>query len=191
MPIKMFQSEWTWRTYYHQDSVMAHAVPDFHKVTSYFNAEGLLSICRPTKRTTKDEIWVSSIAVLAPDEKSLKDSIRLLNARGCTVRAVEEGIIFGSPIPVAKCVVAWKEARKKGAAKIGGQKSADIRKANSSEAVSKIKDRWPMSSKEWPTKALLREAGISLNTAKAHLGKRPIAQYNYQAKMKRKANAKR
>lgn len=35
------------------------------------------------------------------------------------------------------------------------------------------------------------EAGISLNTAKAHLGKRPIAQYNYQAKLKRKANAKR
>ena len=43
-----------------------------------------------------------------------------------------------------------------------------------------------MPSKEWPTRVLLEEADISLNTAKAHLGKRPIAQYNYQAAQKRK-----
>jgi len=74
---------------------------------------------------------------------------------------------------------------------IAGQNSAKIAKLNSRRAAAKIADRWPLSSEEWPTRTLLKEADISLNTAKAHLGKRPIAQYNYQAKMKRKANAKR
>lgn len=74
---------------------------------------------------------------------------------------------------------------------INGQKSADLQKARSKKCADKIADRWPMPSKEWRTEDLLNEAGISLNTAKAHLGKRPIAQYNYQAKKKRKErNAK-
>lgn len=38
-------------------------------------------------------------------------------------------------------------------------------------------------------KKLFKKRRLAL--AKAHLGKRPIAQYNHQAKLKRKANAKR
>ena len=37
------------------------------------------------------------------------------------------------------------------------------------------------------TNELLERANISLNTAKKHLGRRPIEQANYQAKLKRKA----
>lgn len=42
---------------------------------------------------------------------------------------------------------------------------------------------------DYKKKGILRKKRLKF--AKARLGKRPIAQYNYQAKMKRKANAKR
>jgi hypothetical protein len=72
-------------------------------------------------------------------------------------------------------------------AQIGARISADNKKAKAAEGIAKIKDRWPLPSKEWPTDVLLDEADVSFNTAKAHLGPRPIAQYNYQAAQKRKA----
>ena len=69
----------------------------------------------------------------------------------------------------------------------GSRISAEKKKATSKAAVSKIADRWPKASDEFPTQTLLTEAGVSLNTAKRYLGKRPIAQYKYQVKLKRKA----
>jgi len=73
----------------------------------------------------------------------------------------------------------------------GANASLKARAVRSKGKAEIIKDRWIISPKKYPTADLLKEAGVSLNTAKAYLGKRPIAQYNYQAKMKRKANAKR
>jgi len=73
---------------------------------------------------------------------------------------------------------------------IGARKAAEIRLKDSKKAIDKIKDRWPLPSKEWPTKLLLAEADRSLNTVKSRLGSRIIAQANHRAKMKRKANAK-
>jgi hypothetical protein len=87
--------------------------------------------------------------------------------------------------PIRKAIELWTSARKFGAAKVGGRISADKRKAESAVGIAKIKDRWPRPSEEWPTSVLLKEAGISLNTAKAALGRRPIEQANYQAKLKR------
>ena len=69
----------------------------------------------------------------------------------------------------------------------GGYISAEKRKTVSKIAAKAIKERWRLPSNEWPTKVLLKEVDISLNTAKKLLGNRPLAQANYRAAMKRKA----
>jgi hypothetical protein len=109
-----------------------------------------------------------------------------IRRRRISLVSKEENKTYHPDSRLGDVVLAWREARLNGAAKVGARISADKKIATTKEAVWKIKDRWPLPSDEWPTRVLLKEAGLSLNTVKAHLGKRPIAQYNYQAKLKRK-----
>ena len=187
MAYKAFISDLTWRNKTHQVlniSARCQIPPD--ELTIYA-PEDLSALLRPTKRHENDIIAVSSLAVLADNEKEFVRILKLIRKKKMHIGDCEANVNYRWSLPVSHIVEQWKLARKQGAAKIGGKMSADKKKDNSALAVAKIKDRWPLPSKEWPTKALLKEAGISLNTAKAHLGKRPIAQYNYQAKLKRKA----
>lgn len=109
--------------------------------------------------------WFSCPSELA---KNTIDEIMLKSKKGQDLEAYEDAIIA--------------KVRSEGAIA-----SASKKKLFSKRACRKIKDRWPLPNKIWPTYMLLKEAGISLNTVKATLGPRPIAQYNYQAKLKRKA----
>lgn len=88
-----------------------------------------------------------------------------------------------------KCLEAYE--KKKGLFKSisairAGKTSGLVRSKQARAGVEKIRDRWPLPSQEWPTRVLIEEAGCSLNTVKAVLGRRPIAQANYQAAQKRK-----
>jgi len=153
--------------------------------------DDLPSLLRKTRRTEKLVIHVMSLAVIADKEKDFRSFMKSAYDMGASIKTSEdEGAVWptrGMDVAVS----AWRMARKEGSGKAGGRISADRKKAKVKEAADKIKDKWPLPSKEWPTKALLEEAGVSLNAIKSVLGKRPIAQYNYQAKLKRKANAKR
>ena len=71
-------------------------------------------------------------------------------------------------------------------AQIAGKASAKKRIAVSKKGAAKISDRWPQPSVDWPTSVLLKEAGLSYNTAISILGRRPIEQANYEAAQKRK-----
>jgi hypothetical protein len=73
------------------------------------------------------------------------------------------------------------------AAQKAGNASGKKAKAKSAKGVAKIMARWSLPHGEWPTQILLDEADVSLNTAKLHLGPRPIAQYKHQTMLKRKA----
>jgi len=157
------------------------------QINIFEGVSGMYSLLRNTKRKSITEFYVSSIAVISDDEKDINNFINMANKRGALIHSVEENQSWKTPIPRLPFVMAWKDARKNGAAKVGGKISADIRKKKSAEGIAKIKDRWPMPSKEWPTEILLKEAGVSLNTAKSVLGRRPIEQANYAAKIKRKA----
>jgi hypothetical protein len=174
----------------YQDRLLLEKFPYIDGAPEYFDDE-MAELVRESRRSSKDDIYTASVALVADSEEEANEAVRQFNAKGLVLHCAEEEQSWKTPIPRVPFIIAWKDARKRGAAKRGAEMSADKKKANSALAVAKIKDRWPLPSKEWPTKALLKEADISLNTAKAHLGKRPIAQYNYQAKLKRKANAKR
>lgn len=185
MAPKVFRSTLTWRSLDYQDSVLAPVVPNWPNVPIYTGEEDLTSLLRPTKRKSEDDLYMASLAVLAKNEEDFRERFGALVKR-FRVMAVEDKTEWRRGGLAA--VASWRLARKKDAGSHGGKISADKKKSQSKAAIESIRDRWPLPSKEWPTKALLKEAGVSLNTVKSVLGKRPIAQYNYQAKQKRAAN---
>lgn len=178
MTARALISSLTWRTLEDQRAMFAG-------MQIFTAPEEINVMLRPTLRKTDLIIHVASIGIIAATEKDIRAFGELCKKRKATVFARDEKHWLSNQ-SVNKLVDIWRESRKNGAANIGARISADRKKATTKEAIEKIKDRWPLSSDEWPTKVLLAEAGISLNTAKAHLGKRPIAQYNYQAAQKRK-----
>lgn len=70
---------------------------------------------------------------------------------------------------------------------VGAVVSATNRKVKAKEACETIRARWCLPTKDYPTVALLKEAGVSLNTAKLYLDPRPKAQREYNAELKRAA----
>jgi putative heme degradation protein len=158
----------------------------FSDMQVFVAPEDIPVMLRQSLRQEELIIHVASIGVIADNEKDIRDFGALCKKRKATVFSRDEKHWLSNQ-SINKLVETWRESRKNGAAKIGARISADRKKAAGKAGADKIADRWPKSSDEFPTRALLAEAEISLNTAKAHLGKRPIAQYNYQAAQKRKA----
>lgn len=179
MADKALISEFTWRSLKMQKDA-------FPNMPHYILPDDSEIVLRQTTRRTKTVLHVISLAIIADKEKDFLNFMRFAWNFDFTIASINEGI-FKPSHTLNKILAVWKVARKNGAAKIGAKISADRKKYYSERQAEKIKDRWSLPSKEWPTKVLLEEAHISLNTAKAWLGKRPIAQYNYQAKLKRKA----
>ncbi|MGB9154398.1 MAG: hypothetical protein WCD70_15075 [Alphaproteobacteria bacterium] len=186
MTHKAYISDKTWRTaQYQADAFATHFGDYWSTIPMYEGESGLAAILRPTRRNEQITLAVVSLGVLARTYPEWGDLLPDIRRKKISILSLESGVY--PPTCSAKLITQhWKEARASGAAKIGGRISADKKKAFTKEAADKIADRWPLPSKEWRTEDLLNEAGISLNTAKAHLGKRPIAQYNYQAAQKRK-----
>ncbi|CAK9249807.1 unnamed protein product [Sphagnum jensenii] len=184
MSDKALISDLTWRSL----DMQRKAFPD---MPHFVAPDDLESLFRPTRRNTGANIHVMSLAVVADNEKDFRSFLGLLAKRGCGLVSLEEDIgIYDGKYPSKFIVALWREARTKGAAKIGARVSADRKKASTAECIAKIKDKWPLPSKEVSTKTLLAEAGLSLNTVKSHLGSRIIAQHNYKAKVKRRETLK-
>lgn len=185
MTSKVFKSTWTWRTLDYQDKILAPAVPSWPDVSIYEDDDGLHHLFRPTQRKTSDTIYMASIGLLGVEGEHVENIAREFMKRGWRLIAVEEKIDW-KKITVREVLDAWQDARINGAAKIGGRISAENRKARVQRACDTIRGRWKLPSNIWPTKILLKEAGISFNSIKSVLGSRFIAQANYQAMLKRK-----
>ena len=185
MASKIFKSTWTWRTLAHQDKVLSEAVPNYETVPEYVDDEGLAELFRKTSRKSVETIYVSSVGLLGTEEDFVETFARELMKRGWRLIAIEEKIDW-KKITVREVLDAWRYARVNGAAMVGARISAANRKAKIKMAVDKIKERWGMPSNIWPTKLLLEEVDISLNSVKSILGSRIVAQANYRAAQKRK-----
>jgi hypothetical protein len=193
MPDKALISSLTWRSLEMQKA----AFPD---MPHFIAPEDLHSLFRATTRQAIDRIHVLSLGVIADNDRALKDFIALAKQRPCVLVSTEEGAEFGftKKADVGRLTDSWRVARKHGVAKVGGRVSAAKREDESKKAIEVIRERWPLPNSVWTTPTLLKEAGaamgkkkpMSYNTAKKYLGSRVIAQFNYQAKLKRKANAK-
>lgn len=147
---------------------------------------------RPTARNGGDTIYVASLACLALDAEDLMSVVTQANARGSTIRAIEEhvaitpkcrsDILHQVAKQFAEARTAAKEVEK---GRAGGLKSGAVRSAAAKAAALSLKDRWGNS--DYETSALLTEAGIPYNTAKLHLGSRKDALRYAAAATKRKA----
>lgn len=182
MSDKALISTLTWRSL----EMQKKAFPDF----SYFIApDEIGSLFRKTNRKENVRVHVLSLAVIADNEKSFCAFLDEARTRGCWLHSVEEEQIFefdSKACNLDHIVDEWRKARRSGSAQIGAAVSAKKKRERSAVGIAKIKDRWPQPSGVWPTSILLAEACLSLNTVKAALGNRPIAQANYEAAQKRK-----
>jgi len=186
MTVKTFKSTLTWRRLDYQDQVFAGVVPGWPNVPVYIGEDDLLNLIRPTRRTGITDLYVASLAVLAREEDDFKIRMTALLKNKTHIFAIEDNMDWSIKSKISDAVKAWKAARIEDAGHRGGVISATKRKLICEAGAKIIKDRWKLPSNEWPTKVLLKEAGISLNTAKSNLGRRPIEQANYQAMLKRK-----
>lgn len=182
-------SDLTWRSIERQKSAFAGM--------AFFHApEDLPQLFRSTTRKGIVSVHVQSLGVIADNEKSFRAFLTMAKKRGCYLHAHEDEQIFqfnGRNVDIEHIVDEWRKSRRAGASQAGGKTSAKNREAESKIKCDKIRGRWPLPNKEYTTPELLAEVDLVYNTAIKYLGKRPIAQYNYQAKLKRKerANAKR
>lgn len=175
MTDKALISEFTWRSL----EMQKEAFPDMPHYVMPDEAQWLL---RPSTRKGRDRIHVMSLGVIADSEKKFRDFLADAKTRKVEIVSKEDGQTFVVNGNCENLVKWWKVARTNGAAKIGAQISAKNKKQATAMGIAKIKDRWPLPSEEWATKALLQEAGISYNTAKTLLPPRPVAQYNWKGK---------
>ena len=144
--------------------------------------DDLPQLFRQSIRKTEDRYFVDSLAILARKEDEFREFLAEAKKKKAQIISREDNQTFVVNGNCENLIKWWKDARRNGTAKIGARMSADRKKAVSAEGVAKIKDRWPLPTKEHPTMALLEEAGLSLNTVKSLLGPRPIAQYNHRVK---------
>lgn len=145
----------------------------------------LTAIFRPTTRKDRLIIRTVSLGVLAETETDFSNFVGWL-PKDAKIISKEDECEISKRTPIKVAIALWRSARVKGAAAIGAKISADRKKANSAERCAKIKDRWPLPSKEWATNDLVAETGLSRKTVESILGTRPKAQWNYQAAQKRK-----
>lgn len=203
MATKVFKSTTSARTIQYQDSLLATAVPGWPDVSTYLDDERN-NMFRPSQRQTKDELYVASAALLGETETEAVAIFGAARLRGAVIHCVEEGITLDKKTKLPEFKRIWKSARRAGAAMRGARISDETKKAKTAERFAIIADRWPLPSKDWPAKVLLKESGIrSINTVNnLHLkvdkdGKlitktREDFQAEYQARLKRKErNAKR
>jgi hypothetical protein len=195
-----------------QEALLAQAVPGWPKGATLYQDElsarsrrshkpGDLdqrdAMLRPTGRRRGDEaVYVASLAVLAWTAEDMMEAITQAMARGATIHVLDAGLIITPKSDAATlhgAAKAFADGRRRRAAAEAGKTAGAIsgqRRANMAKAAAEsIRREWSLPSEEYPTLDLLRAAGISRNTAILYLGKRKVAQNQYQAGQKRKSSA--
>lgn len=149
---------------------------------------------RVTTRPKDDNIYVTSLAVLAWSVGDLMECLTLAVGRRTSVHVLDTGLVI-PPSPAAavlyEATKAFEVGRKADLAQRAGERggivSAQRRVETAKAGAESIRPYWGLSSVEYPTLELLERAGISRNTAKQYLGSRKAAQTIHGATEKRKA----
>lgn len=144
------------------------------------------------RRGARETIYVASLALLAWELRDFQRCLVAAEARGATVVALDTGTEI-PPDANRKAladagdefVSRRKSAQTEGSLGTEGGKIAGARRWTAAEErCQKIAAKWPLPSEQYPTAVLLKEAGLSRNTVKLHLGKRSLAQDTHQRSMK-------
>lgn len=139
------------------------------------------SLLRKFSRARPDEVVIAGWPPLAWSVSDLIPVLGAMSDKGYTLTDLDTKIVLtpdASPSEVAAACKAFELAcRRKGEfGKTGGQVSGERRAAAARAGCDRIKERWKLPSRDHPTQDLLAEAGVSLPTAIAYLGRRIVAQ---------------
>ena len=143
------------------------------------------TLLRPTRRQAADDVYVAAWPVLAWTAADLLTVLAALSTRGATLIVLDTGT---KVLPTARaaelaevCQEFERACRRVGDyGKSGGIVSGERRAAAAKAGCERIKERWGLPSADYPTRALLDEAGVSRPTAIAYLGRREDAQRAHQ-----------
>jgi hypothetical protein len=154
------------------------------------------NLLRGTRRQDIEAIVLPSLACLAWEQSDFLQCVSDASARGATLVALDTGRRIAPDASPGEVVEAAKEfmsgRRAKGGGPVGYVVSAEKRSAEARAAAMRIKDRWELPTKDYPTDELLAEADICRNTANFNLGNRPDAQRLHRNQMAQAArNRKR
>lgn len=128
------------------------------------------TMLRSSTRKEKLVIHVISLAIIADNETDFREFIALVKKRRAALRIAEQPIVYSSQRGEG-IVRFWRDARRAGAARAGGDATAAKAEAEFWVKFAVIKDRWHLPSKKQnANEPLLAEAGTSRNTVKSHLG---------------------
>jgi hypothetical protein len=186
-----------------QEKLCAEKVPGWPDVAIYreevaprhrksHSAEALVernnALLRKTNRRGAETIYVPTLPLLGWELRDFHRCLVAAEARNATIVALDTGTVI--PPNASRKALAdagdefvnrRKSVQTEGARGTGGGKIAGERRwAAAEERCQKIAARWPLPSDQYPTAALLKEAGLSRNTVKIHLGVRSDAQERHR-----------
>ena len=144
-----------------------------------------------------EAIVVASLPCLAWEQADFLQCVAAATTRGATIVALDTGRRIAPDASPGEVVEAAKEfmsgrRAKGGGGPVGYVVSAERRSAEAKARAMRIKDRWELRTKDYPTDELLAEVDICRNTANFYLGNRPEAQRLHRNQMAQAArNRKR
>lgn len=161
MPDVALISDLTYRTLEKQRATY----PDY----PHFMINEIPTMLRVSQRVNQLNVHVLSLACAAETEESFREFWKLLKARKATLRSKEEALhVLSTTASIDRVLKIWRTARCNGAAKAGGEATADKSKKQFWKRFTIIMDRWHGADL---SARLLKEAGIAHHdTVRSYLG---------------------
>jgi hypothetical protein len=172
MSQKAFISDLTWRSKEQQIKEICAFYDCLPSDLSIYDGPGdIPNMLRLTTRHNgKSSICMVSLAVLADNRMAMRAAAKAFNPNATNIVCIDDPKITGQH-KAAEWIAAWQEARRRGAAKAGGEETARRAERDFWEGFAKIRDRWHLpAKKENASKPLLKEAETSRNTTRRYLG---------------------
>jgi len=195
MSYKIFKRLDTARSLKYQNDLLFVFNEAYVEYPTFTGLEDIPNMMRTTMRSAKRKIVTASIALLADTEEQAEAFVKRFNHKNNVddLVCLEEDQVWKPRIPLLPFIIAWKDARKRGAAKRGAEMSAASKKAKTATALKLIEE--DLKKDEYTTRELLDRVGVkSVNSIKNHYGiTRETMQTRYLAELKRKErrNAKK
>lgn len=129
--------------------------------------DDLPQLFRATTRKVNDRLHVESLGIIAPDEKGFREFLAQAKKHKAEIVSREDNRTFAVNGNIENLVKWWKDARRKGSAKIGGDRGAATKRAAIAERAK------GMTREEWTNGAiknaqLVEKYGASLNALKRY-----------------------
>lgn len=184
MSDKAVISELTWRTLKQQQA-------ELYGMPMFVIPDDMSQLFRPTSRKDCDRLHVVSLGVIADSEKGFRDFLAQAKKRKMHIVSREDDQTFIVNGNCENLVKWWKDARRKGSAKVGGERGGAVKRAAIAERAKGLtKEEWTDGSIK--NAQLVKKYGCSLNALKRYASDKGWGHDRQKAIWRRESrNAKR